>query len=131
MKTKTILMALSLIASGMAVSAADAPAPAPHVTEVIVLDVGANMQKFVDLANRVNAITKKLQVGGTARYFISSYAGEGTGRVIVTVEHSSLVAMAQSVSKLNASPEFQKWQADAQASGIKQLSSSIVTELHL
>jgi peptidyl-tRNA hydrolase len=78
----------------------------------------------------VNVITKKLQVEGTARYYVSSWAGEGTGRVIVTIEHSSLIALAQSVSKLNASPEFQKWQADAQASGIKQLSSSIVTELH-
>jgi peptidyl-tRNA hydrolase len=108
--------------------AADAPAPA-HVTEVIVLDVGANMQKFIDLANRANAITKSLQVGGTVRYYVSTWAGEGTGRVIVTVEHPSLVSLAQSQAKLNASPEFKKWQADAQASGIKQLSSSLVTEL--
>jgi hypothetical protein len=30
---------------------------------------------------------------------------------------------------MNASPEFRKWQADAQASGIKVLSQSLVTEL--
>jgi hypothetical protein len=55
--------------------------------------------------------------------------GEGAGRVIVTVEHPSLAALAQSSAKLQASPEFQKWQTDAVASGIKQLSNSLVTEL--
>jgi len=127
MKIKTILVASCFIAS-MAVSGADAPAP-PHVIEVIVLDVGANMQKFIDQSNRATAIMKKLQVGGTVRYYRSSWAGEGTGHVIVTIEYPSLVAFAQGTSKLDASPDFQRWRADAAASGIKELSSSIVTEL--
>jgi hypothetical protein len=128
MKTKTILMASCLIASALAVSAADAPAP-PHVVEVIVLDVGTNMQKFQELANRIAAISKKQQAGGTVRYYVSTWSGEGAGRVIVTVEHPSLAALAQSQARRMASPDFQKWQADAQASGLKQLSSSLVTEL--
>jgi hypothetical protein len=32
---------------------------------------------------------------------------------------------------MNASPEFAKWLVDVQASGIKQLSNSVVTELPL
>ena len=58
-----------------------------------------------------------------------SKRGDGAGRVIVTIEHPSLEALAQSQAKLNASPEFQQWQTDARASGIKQVSSSLVTEL--
>ncbi|HUK00844.1 MAG TPA: hypothetical protein VLW26_01040 [Steroidobacteraceae bacterium] len=128
MKTKTLLVASCLIACGMGALAADTPAP-PHVTEVIVLDVGSHMQKFMELANRASAITKQIQAGGTVRYYVSTWAGEGSGHVIVTVEHASLAALAQSDAKMNASPEFRKWQADADASGIKQLSNSLVTEL--
>ena len=128
MKTKTILVASCLLAAAMALSAADAPAP-PHVIEVITLDVGANMQKFQALAKRADEITKQIHAGGTVRYYVASWAGEGTGRVIVTIEHPSLAALAQSQAKMAASPEFQKWEADAAASGIKQLSSSLVTEL--
>jgi hypothetical protein len=117
-----------LLASATAISAADAPA-APHVTEVIVVDVGGGMQKFQELAKRVDAISKQLHVGGTVRYHLATWAGEGAGRVIVTVEYPSLTALADSSAKMNASPEFRKWQADAQASGIKVLSESLVTEL--
>jgi hypothetical protein len=128
MKTKTILMSSCLLAAAMAISAADAPAP-PHVTEVIVVDIGGNMQKFQELAKRVDGITKQLHAGGTVRYFVTTWAGEGSGRVVVTVEHPSLTALAESQAKMSASPEFRKWQADAQASGIKVLSESLVTEL--
>ena len=128
MKITTILMSSCLLASAMAISAADAPA-APHVTEVIVVDIGGNMQKFQELAKRVDGISKQLHVGGTVRYHLATWAGEGSGRVIVTVEYPSLTALADSGAKMNASPEFRKWQADAQASGIKVLSQSLVTEL--
>ena len=129
MKIKAILpVASCLLAATMAISAADAPAP-PHVTEVIVVDVGGNMQKFEELAKRVDGITKQLHAGGTVRYFVATWAGEGSGRVIVTIEHPSLAALEQSGQKMSASPEFRKWQADAQASGIKVVSESLVTEL--
>jgi len=132
MHTRTLFIsAVCLIASSLVVSAADAPAPrAAHVTEVIVLDVGAaNMQKFMDLANRASAITKQLQVAGTVRYYVGTWAGEGSGHVIVTVEYPSLLSLAQAEAKTSASPEFRQWQTDAANSGIKQLSSSLVTEL--
>jgi len=43
---------------------------------------------------------KKLQVGGTARYYVSTWAGDGAGRVIVTIEHPSLEALADWCSVL-------------------------------
>jgi len=129
MKTRTILIASCAVAAIASVSSAQAPAAPPRVTEVVVLDVGSNMQKFFDLTKRANAITKQLNSPGKARYWISSWAGPEAGHVIVTIEFPSLVAMAQSEAQLNASPEFRQWMTEAQASGIKQLSQSIVTEL--
>ena len=130
-KTRTSFAAAAIIAAAAALpSAAQTPAT-PHVVEVIVLDVGSNMQKLAELSKRVDALTKQLRVTGTARYYMSTWAGAGAGQVIVTVEYPSLASLAQSVAKMNASPEFQKWEADVQASGIKVLSESLVTELHL
>jgi len=99
------------------------------VTQVIVLDVDTNMQKFNDLSNRVDAIAVKYQSTGKARYWITTIGGAEVGRVIVTIEYPSLISFAQSQAKMDASLEFQQWQKDAQASGIKELSTSLVTEL--
>ena len=129
MKTKIILVASCLVAIVTAVSSAAPPAGPPRVTEVIVLDVGTNMQKFNDLTSRVDAIATKYQSTGKSRYWITTFAGAEVGRVIVTVEYPSLISFAQSQAKMDASPEFQQWQKDAQTSGIKELSSSLVTEL--
>jgi hypothetical protein len=87
------------------------------------------MAKFSDLVNRSNAITSKLGSTGKLRTWATTWAGDGTGRVVVTIEYPSLVSLADSGAKVDASPEFQKWLADARASGIKVLSESLVTEL--
>jgi hypothetical protein len=87
------------------------------------------MQKFNDLSSRVDTIAAKYQSTGKARYWITTFAGAEVGRVIVTIEYPSLISFAQSQAKMDASPEFQQWQKDAQATGIKQLSASLVTEL--
>jgi hypothetical protein len=129
MKAQNVLLVLIIVGAMTATSSAAPPASPPRVTEVIVLDVGANMSKFVDLSSRVDAIAAKYQSTGQARYWISAWAGSETGHVIVTIEYPSLVSMAQSVAKINASPEFAKWMTEAQASGIKQLSESVAIEL--
>ena len=129
MKTQIILVASCLVATVTAVSSAAPPAGPPRVTQVIVLDVGTNMQKFNDLSSRVDTIATKNQSTGKTRYWITTLAGAEVGRVIVTIEYPSLISFAQSQAKMDASPEFQQWQKDAQASGIKELSASLVTEL--
>lgn len=129
MKSQIILVAACLVATVSAVSSAAPPAGPPRVTQVIVLDVGTNMQKFNDLSSRVDTIATKNQSTGKTRYWITTFAGAEVGRVIVTIEYPSLISFAQSQAKMDASPEFQQWQKDAQASGIKELSSSLVTEL--
>jgi hypothetical protein len=102
---------------------------APHVTQVIVLDVGPHMKKFIDLSNRASAMAAKYESTGQVRYWTSTWAGPDTGRVIVTIEFPSLSSMAGSVSRMSASPEYAEWLADVENSGVKRLSTSVVTEL--
>jgi hypothetical protein len=105
------------------------PNEAPHVTQVIVLDVGPHMQKFINLTDRASAMAKKYESTGTVRYWTSTWAGSETGRVIVTVEFPSLTSMAASIGRMSASPEYAQWLTDVEASGIKRLSASVVTEM--
>lgn len=128
MKTQISFVAACLLAIVTASSSAAPPGP-PRVTQVVVLDVGASMQKFNDLNSRMDTIAAKNQSTGKARFWMTTFAGAEVGRVIVTVEYPSLISFAQSQAKMDASPEYQQWQKDAQASGIKELSSSLVTEL--
>ena len=129
MRIQVTLVLSCMVATVAAVSSAAPPTGPPRVTDVIVLDVGANMQKFNDLSTRVNAIATKYQSTGKTRYWATMWAGSEVGRVVVTIEYPSLVSMAESIAKMEASSEFQQWRKDAQASGIKQLSESVVTEL--
>ena len=129
---KVSLFAVGLIIAVTAtMSSAAPPAAAPRVTEVYVLDVGDNMGKFIELSKRVNALVKKIGSQGTTHYWINTWAGANAGKVVVTVEFPSLLALAQDEEKYRNDPEFQKWQADAMSSGVKVLSQSIVTELML
>src|SRR4029077_8629499 len=63
-RRQIMLLVSCIVATVATVSSAAPPTGPPRVTEVIVLDVGANMQKFSDLSNRVNAIATKYQNTG-------------------------------------------------------------------
>ena len=130
MKTQIKLMASCLVATLTAVSSAAPPAGPPRVTEVIVVDVGANMQKFADLSHRMDAMTAKYQSTGKVQWWEYSWAGTGAGHLVVVVEYPSLLSMAQSNERLMGSPEYAKWIADVESSGIKLVSQSLLTEVH-
>jgi hypothetical protein len=129
MKTHSLLAVGLIIAVASTMSSAAPPASAPRITEVYVLDVGQNLPKFIELSKRIDALVKKYGSQGTSHYWIGQWAGSDVGKVIVTVEFPSLMALAQDEEKFQNNPEFQQWQADAAASGVKLLSQSIVTEL--
>jgi hypothetical protein len=117
-----------MVAAVTAVSSA-APPPAPHVTEVIVLDVGAHMQKFLELTKRMDAIQSKYQSTGKAHIWEGTWAGSESGRVIVTVEYPSLLSLAESADRTRGAPELASLIAELDASGIRVLSESLVTEV--
>jgi hypothetical protein len=128
LKTPIVLVASFMVAVVTAVSSA-APPPAPHVTEVIVLDVGAHMQKFLELTKRMDAIQSKYQSTGKAHIWQGSWAGSESGHVIVTVEYPSLLSLAQSEDRTRGAPELASLIAELDASGIRVLSESLVTEV--
>lgn len=128
MKTSIVLVASFMVAAVTTVSSA-APPPAPHVTEVIVLDVGVHMQKFLELARRMDAIQAKYKSTGKVHIWQGSWAGSDAGHVIVTVEYPSLHSLAESEDRSRGAPEFAPLFADLDASGIKVLSESLVTEV--
>ncbi len=125
----TLLMVtvLTLLAAGA--PAASPPNMGPAVSEVLVFDVGGNPQKFLQLSKRADAIAQKSGSLGKARSWISAYAGPNAGSVIVVVEYPSMVALAESTTKMRATPEWQQLVAEAQASSVKLVSDSIVVEL--
>jgi hypothetical protein len=123
-----VLVASFMVEAVTTVSSA-APPPAPRVTQVIVLDVGAHMQKFLEFARRMDAIQTKYQSAGKARVWQSTWAGSEAGRVIVTVEYPSLRSLAESDDKTRGAPELATLIGELDASGIKVLSDSLVTEV--
>jgi hypothetical protein len=124
-----VMLAMSLLFVAATAPAASPPAEGPAVTEVLIFDVGPSLPKFLELSKRADAIGKKYGGTGKARVWMAAYAGPEAGHVIVTVEHPSLVSLAQSTAKINPSPEWQKLVADAQASSIKLMSQSIFVEV--
>lgn len=128
MKTATTLLASLMMAAVTTVSSA-APPAAPHVTEVIVLDVGTHMQKLLELSRRMDAIQAKYQATGKARLWRAGWAGAEAGRVIIAVEYTSLRALADSEDKTRGAPEIAALIGELDASGIKILSESLVTEI--
>jgi hypothetical protein len=123
-----VMMAMALLFVAATAPAASPAGEGPAVTEVLVFDVGPNLPKFLELSKRANTIAQKYGGTGKARTWIASYSGPNTGNVIVTVEYPSLVSLAQSRAKINASPEWQQLVADAQAS-VKLVASSVVEEI--
>ena len=130
MKAQILLVASFMVALISADSSAAPPAGPPRVSEVIVLDVGANMAKFADLSHRMDAITTKYQSTAKVHFWDTTFAGNNAGHLVVVVEYPSLLSMAQSQEKVMGSPEYAKWIADVQASGIKVVSQSLLTEVH-
>ena len=102
---------------------------APKVINVLSVDTGGDTDAFLVFAKRARELQSKHGGTGNQRVWLSTLAGPNTGSVIVAVEYASLVAMAQSQAKVGATPEWQKFVADFQKSGMRVLSSSLSTEI--
>ena len=102
----------------------------PHVSNVLMFEVGGYLEKFLEIGRRANAINEKLDSPGKARVWTNYFgAAQGGRTAIVVIEYPSLVAMAQFMARQDTSADWLKLRAEAEASGIKLLSNSVVTEL--
>ena len=102
----------------------------PAVVQVIQVDTGGNMAKFMELSAKIGAVNEKYGSTGERRILQSTLAGPNTGTVFVVIEYPSFVSMAESVSKVNASPEFAQLVAEAQAAGLSIVSNSVSVDIN-
>ncbi len=102
---------------------------APKVINVISVDTGGDTDKFLALAKRAREIAEKNGGTGNQRVWLSTLAGPNTGTVIVAVEYPSMVSMAQTQAKVNATPEWQAFIDDFQKSGMRVVSNSVSVEI--
>lgn len=122
-----LVTALSLGLSSLA--QADHHEGARPATMVWIVDPGGKVADFMGFLDRADGIAKELGASGKRRAFMNTFAGQQSNLVIVSVEFASLVDLAESSSKISASPEWQKLGADISAAGIRLVSQSVMQEL--
>ena len=102
---------------------------APKAINVLTIDTKGDLDGFLKFAKRARDLQTKHGGTGQQRVWQSTLAGPNTGTVAVAVEYPSMVSMAQSQAKVGATPEWQKFVADFQASGMRVLSNSVSMEV--
>ena len=129
MRFSALLVGFALaLTFALAPSQAAAQGP-PKVINVLTIDTKGDLDGFLKLAKRARELQSQHGGTGMQRVWQSTLAGPNTGTVAVAVEYSSLVSMAQSQAKVGATPEWQKFINDFQASGMSVLSNSLSIEV--
>ncbi len=129
MRIGSLLIGLALVLTfGLAPNDAVAQ-DAPAVNNVLFIDTGGDLPKFLEFFTRVQAIGKKYDTTGTARVWFATLAGPNTGSVVVVNEYPSLVSMAESNTKVGQSPEWQQLIADFAAAGMRVVSNQALVEV--
>ena len=102
----------------------------PAAMQVFMLGPGdGGVAQLIPLLERGRAIAEQIGSGGKGRYFQVAFGGPTSGSVVVAIEFPSLVALAESETKMNANPDYQKLIADIQAAGVRVLSRAVTIEL--
>jgi hypothetical protein len=106
--------------------AVDAPSGAMAVV-ILQPAPGRQQQLQADIADAARIVES---TGGRVRVWQAAWAGPRAGTFIITTSSADIGAFAASYQKLQASSEWQQFQARAAASGnLTLLSQSLVTEL--
>ena len=101
----------------------------PKVINIVTIDVGGNMEKFLELTGRIGDLSDKAGSTGQRRIWQATLAGPNTNTVVVAIEYPSLVSMAESTAKVNATPEWGQLMAEAQAAGLRVVSNGVSVEI--
>ena len=129
MRIGSLVIGLALVLTlGLAPNDAVAQ-DAPAVNNVLFIDVGGDLPKFLEFFTRATAIGDKYGSTGTGRVWFATLAGPLTGNVVVVTEYPSLVSMAESNTKVNQSPEWQQFIADFTAAGMSVISNQALVEV--
>ena len=129
MRIGSLMIGLALVLTfGLAPNDAVAQ-DAPAVNNVLFIDTGGDLPKFLEFFTRATAIGEKYGTTGKGRLWFASLAGPNTGSVIVVNEYPNLVSMAESQTKVGQSPEWQQFIADFEAAGMSVTSSGVSVEI--
>jgi hypothetical protein len=131
MRIASLVLSVVLLASVFSGPAAadhhEMKAPAAAIT--FILDPGGNPAQVAEFAKRANAIATKLGAQGKQRVFGVAFGGTTSDHVVIVVEFPNMLALAESSSKMSASPEYRKLTSEVTAAGIRLISRSIMVEM--
>ena len=121
---KAVILAGTLsMALALPVAAADKPV----VLQVIAVKVKGDMDAYLSMIKRGQAIAKRLGTP-SLRVWRATLAGPETGTVFIAVEHKSMVALAEDQAKLAKDAEWQTFMKDLQKSELRTVESSSLLE---
>jgi ABC-type sugar transport system substrate-binding protein len=68
-----------------------------------------NVSAYMQQLDKGRAMMKRLGINSTLHVYKATFAGSGTGQVVVTQEYASWTALSDAQAKTAADPEFAAW----------------------
>jgi len=103
-----LLVLFSVFCFGLALPGMAAADPNTVLQVTAVQVRPGQMDAYLAKVKQLQAIIKRLGAPGTTRVWEATIAGDNSGTVVVGVEYPSLVAYAESTTKVSADAEWQK-----------------------
>src|SRR2546426_1144659 len=121
---KAVILAGTLsMTLALPVAAADRPV----VLQVIAVKVKGDMDAYLSMIKRGQAIAKRLGTP-SLRVWRATLAGPETGTVFIAVEHKSMAALAEDQAKQAKDAEWQTFMKELQKSELRTVESSSLLE---
>ncbi len=107
MKLSIVVKAI-LFVSILTIGFADVSAEEKPVVQVMIVDTHGNTKAYLDNVKTVIERQDQVVPGHRTKIYQAGLAGTDVGRLYVVVEFSSLKAMVEAVSKLEADAEWNR-----------------------
>lgn len=92
----------------LGVAATGATAEPRPVLSVITVKVKGDQEAYLQKVKQLNAISKRVESGGTIRVWRAMVAGADSGLIFVGIEYANLEAYAKGTVKTRGDAEYQK-----------------------
>ncbi len=110
-------------------AAAPAAAAEPRsVLSVLTVKLKGDQEAYLQKVKQLNAISKRIEAGGTIRVWRATLAGADSGLIFVGIEYPSMEAFAKGFTKVRSDAEYQKLVKELDASGTREVVSSSLLE---
>ena len=96
------------------------------VLNVIAVKVKGDLDAYLAKVKKLREAADQSESGGTFRVWRAAVAGQQTGTVYIGIEYPSLEAYAEGTTKQRDSKEWTKLMKDLDASGVREVQSSML-----